>query len=430
MNTPAYIVVMVLLVLMSAYFSATETAFSSLSKTRLKTMVEKGNKKAKRTLQVAEKYDKLISTILIGNNIVNIALSSIATVFFIKQCGLENSGATVSTIVITLVVLVFGEITPKSVAKDIPEKFAIFATPALSVLLTVFTPLTVIFSGWKKLINKIIKAEDDGKMSQEELLMFVDEVQQDGSIEDDEGELLKNVIEFKDTNAEDILTHRTDLVAVPCDVSKEELAELFAETQFSRIMVYQDNIDNIIGVIHQKDLYTAKGLTNKKISELISPTIYIGSSMKINDLLKSLQKNKTHVAVVVDEYGGTLGIVTMEDILEELVGEIWDEHDEVVELIEKIGDDTYNVDCMIDMDDFCEYFNIEIDAQSVSFGGFILELFDEIPKINDSVDYLHGEINEETGEQLNFRITVTEMDYHRVAKAQVEVTRILNEAEE
>lgn len=430
MNTPAYIVVMVLLVLMSAYFSATETAFSSLSKTRLKTMAEKGNKKAKQTLQVAEKYDKLISTILIGNNIVNIALSSIATVFFIKRCGLENSGATVSTVVITLVVLVFGEITPKSVAKDIPEKFAILATPALSVLLTLFTPLTAIFSGWKKLINKIIKAEDDGKMSQEELLMFVDEVQQDGSIEDDEGELLKNVIEFKDTNAEDILTHRTDLVAVPSDVSKEELAELFAETQFSRIMVYQDNIDNIIGVIHQKDLYTAKGLTNKKISELISPTIYIGSSMKINDLLKSLQKNKTHVAVVVDEYGGTLGIVTMEDILEELVGEIWDEHDEVVELIEKIGDDTYNVDCMVDMDDFCEYFNIEIDAQSVSFGGFILELFDEIPKVNDSVDYLHNEINEETGEQLNFHITVTEMDYHRVAKAQVEVTRVLNEAEE
>ncbi len=323
MSYPVYILIMVFLVIMSGYFSATETAFSTMNKTRMKTLAEEGNKRAKLPLKISEDYNKLITTVLIGNNIVNIALSSIATVMFIDiftKIGKEDLGATVSTAVITVVVLIFGEITPKNIAKDIPEGFAMFSAPFLSVLIWVFTPFTFLFGLWKQLVNKIFKTSNETKTSSEELIMYVEEVQQEGSLDNNEGTLIKNAIEFNETKAEDILTHRMDLEAVSEDATKEELSRKFVETKFSRILVYKDTIDNIIGVIHQKDVYTAAGLTNKSLEDLIAPVLFIQKNEKISDLLKLLQKNKAHIAVVLDEYGGTLGIVTMEDILEELVG--------------------------------------------------------------------------------------------------------------
>lgn len=256
------IIIMVILVMMSAYFSATETAFSSLNKTRLKTMAEDGNKKAILALKLSENYDKLISTILIGNNIVNIALASMGTIFFIHHIN-ESMGPTVSTVVITIAVLIFGEITPKSIAKDSPEKFAMFSAPFINMLIVVLTPINFVFSAWKKLVAKIIKVEENEKMSQEELLMFVDEVEQEGTIDEDEGDLIRNVIEFTETKAEDILTHRVDLEAVPTDADKDEISKKFQETQFSRILVYEESIDNIIGFILQKDFYTVDGITKK-----------------------------------------------------------------------------------------------------------------------------------------------------------------------
>ncbi len=402
-----YISFMVLCLIGSAYFSATETAFSALNKTRLKAMAESGNKRAERTLKLAEKYDRLISTILIGNNIVNILVSSLGTVLFLHYA--PKNGATISTVVVTVAVLIFGEITPKSIAKDIPEKFAMFATPLLQFFIWILMPLNFIFSGWKKMLSKIFKLEEDTKMSQEELLMLVEEVQQEGGIDEEEGDLLKNAIEFAERKAEDILTHRTDLVALNVDTDKKEISKNFYESQFSRLLVYEENIDNIIGVIHQKDFYTENGITEKSVRDIMTPPIFIQQSERINDILSELQKNKSHIAVVLDEYGGTFGIVTMEDILEELVGEIWDEHDEVIEEYRQQGEDTWIVDCTVNLEDFCEYFDFELaeEAESLSLGGWVMERLEKVPEVGDSFTY----------DRLT--VTVTETDFHRVDYVQV-----------
>ena len=401
------IIIMIILVMMSAYFSATETAFTSLNKTRIKTLAEKGDKKAELVFNIAEQYDKLISTILIGNNIVNITLASMATVLFINLMENEAVATTLSTVVITIVVLIFGEFSPKSVAKDSPESFAMSSAPFINVLMFILTPVNFAFSLWKKLLAKIRKIEGSEKMSQEELLMFVDEVEQEGTIDEDEGDLIRNVIEFTETKAEDILTHRVDLESIPVDADKEEISKKFQETQFSRLLVYEESIDNIIGFILQKDFYTVDGITKKQIEKLVKPVIFTQKSEMVNDLLKKLQLNKTHIAVVLDEYGGTMGIVTMEDILEELVGEIWDEHDEVVEDFKKLNENKYRVDCSINADDFFEFFEIETETESISLGGWIMEQLDKIPEKGDKFQF----------EELD--ITVFETDSRRATKIDV-----------
>ncbi len=407
---PLPIIMMVVLVLLSGYFSATETAFSSFNKTRMKTIAEKGDKRAILVLNLSERYDKLISTILIGNNIVNIALASLGTIFFVKLYG--DIGATISTAVITVAVLIFGEISPKSIAKDTPEKFAMFSAPYINFLIVVLTPLNFLFSLWKKLLSKLLKVESETKMSQEELLMLVDEVEQEGSIDEDEGDLLRNAIEFTEQEAGDILTHRVDLEAVPMDATKEEIGRLFTQTRFSRLLVYDESIDNIIGVIHLKDFFTEKGITTRPLEELITKPVYIQKTEKINDLLKILQQNKSHIAVVLDEYGGTRGIVTMEDILEELVGEIWDEHDEIIENFKELSEGIYSVDCSVDFDDFCEFFGLEIQTENNTLSGWIMEQLDKVPEVGDSFVYE------------NQKITVTETDYHRVTNIKIELIEV------
>ncbi len=407
MNSTTSIIIMLFCLILSAYFSATETAFSSLNKTKLKTLAEKGDKKAAKTLDVSEKYDNLLSTILIGNNIVNIALASLSTLLFVNILKNQDIGATVSTVVSTIIVLVFGEITPKSIAKDMPEKFAIFSTPLIRLLMALFAPLNFIFSMWKKLVSLFVKSDEENKMSQDELLMFVEEVQQEGSIDEEEGELLRNAIEFGERTAEDVLTHRVDIEAVPIETDKMEVAKMFTQTRFSRLPVYEENIDNIIGVIHQKDLYEDGKITDKPLKEIISEPAFIQRSGKIDDLLKQLQISKAHMAVVLDEYGGTYGIVTMEDILEELVGDIWDEHDEVVEDFKELDTDTYLVDGAVAVEDFCDFFGVELETESVSLGGWIMEQMDEIPEQGDTFTY----------EQLRFEIA--ELEVHRIVKVKV-----------
>ena len=392
------IAIMAVCLLMSAYFSATETAFLSINKTRLKTMVENGNKRAALVLRLEEKYDRLISTILIGNNIVNILLSSIGTILFIDIMRSQDMGSLVSTVVCTVVVLIFGEITPKNLAKQFPDAFAMFSAPIIRFLSWILMPINVIFMGWKKLVSLIIRPKEEEKMSQEELLMFVEEVQQEGSIDDDEGDLLRNAIEFTDRKAEDILTHRVEIEAVPVDATKEEVLKVFADTRFSRLLVYEDTIDEVVGIINHKNFYEGGCMTEKSIKEIMTPPLFIHKSEKIIDLLKLLQKNKSHIAVVVDEYGGTLGIVTMEDILEELVGDIWDEHDEVVDEYKQIAEDAFIVDCAVNFEDFCQRFDINSDSDSISLGGWITEQLDKIPVKGDQFDFEH----------LNFRVTKAE----------------------
>ena len=405
MSTTTYIIMMAVCLLLSAYFSATETAFSSANTTRLKTLAEKGSGNAALALKLLEQYDRLLSTILIGNNIVNIATASIGTVLFVRHYG--DAGATISTVVVTVVVLIFGEISPKSIAKDCAERCAMLSAPILRVLIWVLMPLNLLFSLWKKLLNKVFRLNGESKMSQEELLMLVDEVQQEGSIDRDEGELLKNAIGFSEQEAQDILIHRVDLAALPVTAGKEEVAALFTQTKYSRLLVYDGSIDHILGTVHQKDFYVGCGVTDKPLRDIIAPPVFALENEPIRLLLKKLQQAKTHVAVVVDEYGGTCGIVTMEDILEELVGEIWDEHDEEEVFLRKLGPDTYAVDAAMDLADFAAYFRLKTDSEMVSVSGWVMEQFGRVPEAGDS--FTCGDL----------RVQVTRVENHRIEEIRV-----------
>ena len=401
MNYFGSIFAMVVCVAMSAYFSATETAFSSLNKTRLKVLADDGNKRAALTLRLAENYDRLISTILIGNNIVNISVASIGTLLFVELYG--DAGATISTVVVTVVVLIFGEITPKSIAKDMPERFAMFSAPFIHLWIWVLTPLNFLFSQWKRLVSHFVKTDNNAKMSHEELLLFMEDVEQDGSIDENEGELLRNALEFRELTAEEILTHRIELEAVDINESHAEIAQAFTQSRFSRLLVYRDTIDQIVGVLHQKDFYINGSMTDQPIAEIMTEPLFVYQHTKIRDILKMLQHKKSHIAVVVDDFGGTLGIVTMEDILEELVGEIWDEHDEVEEDFKKLGEDTYRVDCSVSLEDFMDFFDVKLASDSVSVGGWVMEQLNRVPVKGESF----------TAQRLE--ITVSELSAYRVS---------------
>ena len=382
------LLLMAFLVIMSAYFSATETAFSTINKTRLRTLADKGDKKAERVLTLADKYDSLLSTILVGNNIVNIMLSSVATIFFIDILKESQSvAATVSTAVTTVVVLIFGEISPKSLAKESPEAFACFSAPLIKMFMWLLTPVNFLFSLWKTLLSKVFKFKDDKGMTPDEFITFIDAVEEEGDIDSDEGDLLRSAVEFSEQVASDILTPRVDVVGVENDTAMEDIARVFTKTGFSRLPVYEDSLDNIVGVVHQKDFYDGPRVTEKPLTEIMKLPVYVTPSMKIREILKCLQKAKSHIAVVTDEFGGTLGIVTMEDILEELVGEIWDEHDEIIEEFTKLDDETYKIKCTADLDDMFETFELDFDdveSDSITVSGWVMENIGRIPVVGDT----------------------------------------------
>lgn len=406
------LLIVIFCIIMSGFFSASETAFSCLNRIRVKTMVEKGNKKAELVLSLAEKYDTLISTILIGNNIVNILSASLATVLFVGWLGNE-SGPSVSTAVTTVIVLIFGEITPKSVAKENPEKFAMFASPLLKFLVIIFTPFNFIFGLWKKLISKILKSDETPGITEEELLTIVEEAEQEGGLNEEEGSLIRNAIEFSEVEAGDVLTPRIDITGVSTEATKEEIAEIFAETGFSRLPLYNETIDHIVGIIYQKDFHNYVYNTEKSIESIVRPAIFTTPSKKIGELLKELQKEKLHIAVILDEYGGTIGIVTLEDILEELVGEIWDEHDEVTQDIIPIDENEYNVLGSANLEELFETLEKELDEELDvnTVSGWVMEVLERIPEVGDSFEYQ------------NLTVTVLEMDEKRVEKVRV----IINE---
>ncbi len=400
------IIILIILIAFSSFFSATETAFSTINKIRMKNMANNGNKKAAAVLELNEKYDKLISTILIGNNIVNISASSLAAVVFIKY--FPKHGATISTVVMTVLVLIFGEITPKTLAKDFPEKFAMAVVPLVNFFCIVLSPLNFIFSLWRKFLGKIFVSDEERGLTEEELLTMVEEVQDDGGINNEEGELIRNAIEFNDIQVTDVHTPRVDIVAVEEDTDRDEIDKVFCESNFTRLPVYKDTIDNIIGIINQKDFYNSNKFKGD-IKDIMSKPLYVIPNMKISELLTLLQTNKTHIAVITDEYGGTLGIVTLEDILEELVGEIWDEHDEVVEDFIKTGENEYRVMGGANLDDMFDLFEMKNDFESSTVGGWITEEMNRFPKVGDSFVY----------KQLT--VTVTKANSRRIYEAIVKV---------
>lgn len=413
-----YIIAIVLLVVFSAYFSATETAFTSANRIRLKNLAGDGDKKAKQVLEMSENYDSLLSTILVGNNIVNIAMSSTATVFFMKLYPLY--GATIATVVITVVVLVFGEISPKSIAKEKAESFAMFSAPLLKVFIVILTPVNWIFTQWKRLLARLFHVDGSRPITEDELLTIVEEAETEGGIDEGQSELIQNAIEFNELEAWDVLTPRVDIDAIEIDEDKEEIARLFLETGFSRLPVYEDDLDNIMGVLNQKDFHNYIKGTDADVSEYVKPVIFVAGSMKISQLLKRLQTAKTHIAIIVDEYGGTSGLVTMEDIIEELVGEIYDEHDaEQLQDIVQQQDGTYRVLCGTNVDKMFDYFDVDEDIDANTVNGWVVLQIDKLPSVGDHFVY--------EADFKRFDVTVTKADDRKALEINMTVTELEKE---
>lgn len=405
------------LVIFSAYFSATETAFTSVNRIRIKNLANDGDRKARDVLELTEKFDSMLSTILVGNNIVNIAMSAIATVLFMEIYPVY--GATIATAVITVIVLIFGEISPKSLAKENPEKFAMFSAPFLRFFMVLLAPINWIFGWWKKLLAKLFNADGVNPITEDELLTIVEEAETEGSIDTDQSELIQNAIEFNDLEAWDVLTPRVDIKAIEIDETQDEIAELFLSTGFSRLPVYEDDLDNIVGVLNQKDFHNYIRGTDTPVSEYVKPVIFVAGSMKISQLLKRLQTVKTHIAIIVDEYGGTSGLVTMEDIIEELVGEIYDEHDAAaLQDIVQQQDGSYRVLCGTNIDKMFDYFDVEEEIDATTVNGWVVLQIDKLPSVGDHFVY--------EADCKRFEVTVTKADQRKA----LEINMIVTELEE
>ena len=407
------VIAIVALLLLSAYFSATETAFTSLNRIRIKNKADAGDEQAKRVLHLEQNYDNLLSTILIGNNLVNIATTAVATVLFVRLYG--PYGATIATIATTVVVLIFGEITPKSLAKEYPEKFAMFSAPLINALRIILMPINWIFGQWKKLLNLVFKTGGNQKITEDELVTIVDEAFVTGGIGERENELIQNAIGFSELEAQDILTPRVEIEAVEVDAETEEIDELFRKTGFSRLPVFEDDLDSIIGVLNQKDFNNQILRGEKSVSDMVKPVIYVAESMKAAELLRKLQENKSRMAVVVDEYGGTSGLVTAEDIIEELVGEIYDDSDTVAGRdITPMQNGTYRVLGSANVEKVFDYFGEEIeDIDATTVNGWAAIVLDHLPKRGDRFEYKIGDNV--------FRVLVTKADERKALELNLKV---------
>ena len=402
LNMEIHIIIIIVCVILSGYFSATETAFSTFNRIRMKNNAEKGNKRATLALKLSDNYDSLISTILIGNNIVNILASSMGALVFANLIANSEIASAVNTAVLTVVVLIFGEISPKTMAKNSPDSFVLFSAPIINVFRIILFPFVFIFNGWQKLLSKIFKSKDDQGMTEEELISIIEEAEEEGDIDKEESDLIKSAIEFGDLEVGDIFTPRIDITALPVSANKERVAKVFAESGYSRLPVYDESIDNIVGIIYYKDFYTVAYKASVPLHEIIKPVIHVATTQPVNELMKELQEKQLHMAVVTDEFGSTAGIVTLEDILEEIVGEIWDEHDEIIEEIKEVGEKEYVVSGKANIENLFSELDLDREIESVTVGGWAMEVLGKIPEVGDSF------------EEYGIAVEVTEMDGRRV----------------
>ena len=416
-------IAMLLCLICSGFFSATETAFTSFNKIRMKNSAQDGNKRASLVIKLEEKYEKLLTGILIGNNIVNITLSSIATLYFIELftsvvSNPESVGSTISTAVVTIAVLIFGEISPKVIARQNPDKTAMNFAPIINAVMIILTPFTFIFGAWSNLMVKIFHSKEQNTMTEEELITIVDEAEEGGALESEEGDLIRSAIEFSDVSAGDILTPRVEICAISKDASVEEIAKAFIENSYSRLPVYGEDMDDIVGILHEKDFFIAYHNNNKTVAKHIQKPVHVSEHIKITDLLQTLKTKKCHMAIVVDEFGGTMGIVTMEDIIEELIGDVFDEHDEVTNDYKELDDGSFIVKCSADLDDFFDKFDICVDSDEdmpQTVNGFIMKELETFPQVGDSFEYQ------------NLNIEIKKIGSKRVEE--IKVTVIKNEEE-
>lgn len=380
MNTTVSIIIILFCIVMSAYFSATETAFSTLNKTRIKALADKGSKRAQKVLKIADDFDGMLSTILIGNNIVNILSASLATILFVHWID-DKSGPTVSTVVMTIVVLIFGEISPKSIAKEHPEQFALFSSRLLSFFMIILKPINFIFRQWKKLLSLIFKTRKEESMTEEELMTIIKEAEQVGDLDKDEGQIIKSAIEFNDLEVGDILTPRMDVTAIDINMPVNEISKIFIETGYSRLPVYEGDFDIIIGVLYYKDFYIMHQTNTKEVKDILKPVIFATKNQKIHDLMKEFQNKQLHFAVIIDEFSSVLGIVTLEDVIESIVGEIWDEHDQKEDEIKQINDNTYLVSGKTSIKKLFNLLDINEEVESHIVNGWVMEELNTIPQV-------------------------------------------------
>ncbi len=397
------IVLIAILILCSASFSGAETAFTGLNRNRLRAIAEGGNKTAKRTLELFDRPDDILSTVLIGDNIVNVAMASVSAVLFVSY--LPRYGTSLSTLVITVLVLIFGEISPKSLAREYPERFAILFTPILWPLIKILKPVNYLFSRWQELLRKLFHVGDRQEISPDELSFMFEDVAQQGIIDEDEEDLLRSAIAFQGQTAENVLTPRVDVTAVSVEASREEVRQLFSTYQYSRLPVYEGSIDHIVGILYEKDFFTVE--SDPPIRELMKEPVFIPHTMVIDDVLRFFKQKKSHIAIVTDEYGGTMGIVTMEDVLEELVGEIYDEHDREIEISREIDENTFRIIGSADLDQLEKCMDEKLESEGTTAGGWVMEQMGTIPSEGESFRYR------------NFTVTVTQSDDNRVREIEV-----------
>jgi len=407
------IILIVLLIAFSAMFSSCETAFSTVSRARLRNTASQGSKKAQKALELAESFDNSLTTILIGNNIVNIASTSISTVIFTQLFG--SKGVGIATVIMTVTVLIFGEILPKTFAKENSEKCALFFAGPLSVLIVIFTPLAWIFTAIKNLVSKLYENPDKSpSVTEDELKVIIDEIEEEGVLEESESELVRSALDFDETVVSEILTPRVRIVGVELNSTVDEIREVFLREMYSRLPVYDKNIDNIVGIITQKDFFRMISGNRTNIQSIIQDVIYISEFKTINDALREMQRSKTHMSVILDQYGGTKGIITMEDIIEELVGEIYDENDEVILPVTKISDNTFEASGELTVSEMLETFEfpedyIRTNANTVS--GWIMELTGHIPEQDEIV------------QNDCFEIKILEMNGRKIARIQITIIK-------
>lgn len=378
------------LIVLSAFFALSETAFSSINRIRMKSHAESGNKKAALALRLSNDYGRTLSTVLVGNTIVNIATASISAVFFVELFG--AAGVTLSTVVTTVLILVFSEVTPKTIAKENPEHYAMMTAPMLHFFSVILRPVNYLFDLWKKVLARLIKTQSNNTITEEELRSLVDEAEQEGAINVEDKHMIQNAFEFNDSYVKEILTPRLDLVAYDLDDPAEDLMQKFLVSGFTRIPVYRNQVDEIQGFVHLHDVFALSQKKTKSIQDIIRPVLFIPSTTKISSLLKQFQKDKVHLAVVIDEYGGVLGIATLEDVLEELVGEIWDEKDEIRQDIRKMAGGNFLVLGKANIKDVLELFYLEASTSSTSVNGWIAEQLGHLPVEGDVLQYKNLEI--------------------------------------
>lgn len=389
-----------LLMIGSAFFSSSEIAYASANRSRLRKAAESGSKRGKWALEISEHYDKALCTVLIGNNLVNIASSSVATVIAMALVG--DAGVAIATGVMTFLLLIFGEILPKQLAKQFCDSYALAVSPILKLCMVITKPLVVLFMAMIQKLSRLWGGSQDAAITYEDLVTVIETVEEEGIIDEDCSELLQSAIEFDETEVQEIVTHRVEMTALDIHDPAEELIQTALHSEFSRIPVYEDTIDNIIGILPVNQLLKELLDTpTPDIRGLLQEPVFVPQTKELPEVLDRMRRDKFHIAVVTDDHGGTLGIVTMEDILEELVGEIWDETDEIEEDIVELPNEDLLVDGGMMLGDFLEYIEVddpELEDYIITVSGWVTEVLDDYPKVGDTFLYQ------------NYRITIEETD--------------------